>query len=187
MKIVRKFIIVHKRPDLMSLAGTQRPLQIFNIFRPFVQWWNLRQMDTYVGNILEQRFASRNTRGKKKHVIDLALETYLKENNVDETSRLDPKFKDAALRNIKIFIFAGHDTSSSSICYCHYQLSQHPAALARLRVECEDIFGTDMTKTGDMIKANPYLLNKMKYGDAVIRETLRIHPPANTVRAGAEE
>jgi hypothetical protein len=38
-----------------------------------------------------------------------------------------------------------------------------------------------------MIKADPYLLNKMKYGDAVIRETLRIHPPGNTVRAGAEE
>jgi hypothetical protein len=109
MKIVRKFILVHKRSDLISSAGTQRPLQIFNIFRPFVQWWNLRQMDTYVGNILEARFASRNTRGKKKHVIDLALETYLKENNVDETSKLDPKFKDAALRNIKIFIFAGHE------------------------------------------------------------------------------
>jgi hypothetical protein len=144
-------------------------------------------MDTYVGNVLEERFTSRNTRGKKKHVIDLALETYLKENNVDETSRLDPKFKDAALRNIKIFIFAGHDTSSSTICYCHYQLSKHPTALARLRKECEDVFGMDVDKTGDMIKADPYLLNKMKYGDAVIRETLRIHPPGNTVRAGAEE
>ncbi|KAI4754165.1 cytochrome P450 [Aureobasidium sp. EXF-3400] len=172
---------------LISLAGTQRPLQVFNIFRPFVQWWNLRQMDTYVGNILEERFASRNTRGKKKHVIDLALETYLKENNVDDVSKLDPKFKDAALRNIKIFIFAGHDTSSSSICYCHYQLSQHPTALARLRKECEEIFGKDMSKTGDMIKADPYLLNKMRYGDAVVRETLRIFPPANTVRIGAED
>lgn len=189
MKIVRKLFsfTVHKQSDLMVSAGTQRPLQIFNIFRPFVQWWNLRQMDKYVGNVLEERFASRNTRGKKKHVIDLALETYLKENNVDETSRLDPKFKDAALRNIKIFIFAGHDTSSSTICYCHYQLSKHPTALARLRKECEDIFGMDVDKTGDMIKADPYLLNKMKYGDAVIRETLRIHPPGNTVRAGAEE
>jgi len=169
------------------VPGTQRPLQIFNIFRHFVQWWNLRQMDTYVGNVLEEKFASRNTRGKKKYVIDLALETYLKENNVDETSKLDSKFKDAALQNIKIFIFAGHDTSSSTICYCHYQLSQHPTVLARLRKECEDIFGMDVDKTGDMIKADPYLLNKMKYGDAVIRETLRIHPPGNTVRAGAED
>ena len=53
-------------------------------------------MKLYVNNILEERFASRNTRGKKKHVIDLALETYLKENNVDDTSKLDPTFKDAA-------------------------------------------------------------------------------------------
>lgn len=171
----------------MSSAGIQKPLQVFNIFRPFVQWWNSRQMDTYVDNILEERFASRNTRGKKKHVIDLALETYLKENNVDESSKLDPNFKAAASHNIKIFIFAGHDTSSSTICYCFYRLSKHPTALARLRKECEDIFGMDVGKTGDMIKADPYLLNRMRYGDAVIRETLRFSPPGNTVRAGAEE
>ena len=144
-------------------------------------------MDRYVGKLLEDRFATRNFRGKKKYVINLALETYLKENNVNETSKLDPKFKDAALRNIKIFIFAGHDTSSSTICYCHYQLSRHPTMLARLRKECEDIFGMDVSKTGDMIKADPYLLNKMRFGDAVVRETLRIFPPANTVRAGAPE
>lgn len=144
-------------------------------------------MNTYVGSIVEKEFASRNTRGKKKYVIDLALETYLKENNVDDTSKLDPSFKDAASHNILIFIFAGHDTSSSTICYCYYQLGKHPAALARLRKECEDIFGTDTGKTGEMIKADPYLLNKMRYGDAVIRETLRFYPPGNTVRAGAEE
>ncbi|KAH0351541.1 cytochrome P450, partial [Aureobasidium melanogenum] len=166
----------------------QKPQQILNIFRPFVHWWNQRQMDTYVGKRLEERFATRNSRGKKKYVIDLALETYLKENNVSgDTTKLDPKFKDAALRNIKVFIFAGHDTSSSTICYCHYQLSQHPTALARLRKECEDIFGADVSKTGDMIKADPYKLNKMRYADAVVRETLRIFPPGNTVRAGAAD
>lgn len=40
-------------------------------------------MDTYVSKLLEDRFATRNSRDKKKHVIDLALETYLKENNVN--------------------------------------------------------------------------------------------------------
>ncbi|KAL2031486.1 hypothetical protein VTO58DRAFT_106837 [Aureobasidium pullulans] len=165
-----------------------KPAQIFNIFRPFVHWWNLRQMDTYVGRVLEERFASRNSRSKKtKHVIDLALETYLKENNVNDTSKLDPRFKDAAIRNIKTFIFAGHDTSSSTICYAHYQLSQNPEALARLRQECEEVFGPDVTKTGDMIKEDPYLLNKMKYGDAVVRETLRLHSPASAIRSGSKD
>ncbi|TIA28751.1 cytochrome P450 [Aureobasidium pullulans] len=165
-----------------------KPAQIFNIFRPFVHWWNLRQMDTYVGRVLEERFASRNSRSKKtKHVIDLALETYLKENNVNDTSKLDPRFKDAAIRNIKTFIFAGHDTSSSTICYAHYQLSQNPEALARLRQECKEIFGPDVTKTGDMIKEDPYLLNKMKYGDAVVRETLRLHSPASAIRSGSKD
>ncbi|KAG9729122.1 cytochrome P450, partial [Aureobasidium melanogenum] len=45
----------------------------------------------------------------------------------------------------------------------------------------------DVSKTGDMIKADPYLLNKMRYADAVVRETLRIFPPGNTVRAGAAD
>ena len=146
-------------------------------------------MDDYVSKVLERRFATRTSREKTKYVIDLALETYLKQRGTvaEDSTALDPEFKKAAIENIKIFIFAGHDTSSSAVCYCFYQLSRHPDALALLRKECDDIFGTDLTKTGDMIKSDPYLLNKMEYGLAVLREILRLYPPANAIRKGSRE
>lgn len=163
-------------------------LEFINIFRPLVIRYNTWKMNRYISNELEKRFASREKRGKTKHVIDLALETYLKENQTKgATGSLDPEFKRRAIDNVNIFIFAGHDTSSSSICYCFYHLSRNQEALSAMRREIKEIFGFDPSKIGELIKDDPWLLNKMDYGLAVIREVLRLHPPASSVRAGAKE
>lgn len=163
-------------------------LELINIFRPLVIRYNTWKMKRYISNELEKRFASREKRGKTKHVIDLALETYLKENQTKgATNSLDPEFKRKAIDNVTIFIFAGHDTSSSTICYCFYHLSRNQEALSAMRREIKGIFGPDSLKIGELIQDDPWLLNKMDYGLAVIREVLRLHPPASSVRAGVKE
>lgn len=173
----------------LPIGAMTQPGELINPIRPLILRWNRWKMNRYVGRELEARFASRQTRGKSKHVIDLALETYLKDkgSSIETATTLDKTFKREAIDNVKIFLFAGHDTSSSAICYCFYNLSRSPEALAAMRKECDDIFGPDTTKTGDMIKEDPRLLNKMEYGLAVIREVLRLHPPASTVRIGSKE
>lgn len=85
---------------------------------------------------------------------------------------------------MKTFWFAGNDTTSSVLCWVYVHLHQNPAALATLRKEIEDVFGTK--DIANQIIENPKLLNQLEYTLAVIRETLRLEPPAQMIRTTAE-
>ncbi|KAF2218014.1 hypothetical protein CERZMDRAFT_30635 [Cercospora zeae-maydis SCOH1-5] len=166
-----------------------QPSELWDIRRPIIQTYNNYKMNKYVGARLDERFAGRQTRGRSKHVIDLALETYLKEKkgsgtNVDEMKSLDPEFKEAAISNVKTMLFAGHDTTSSTICYAYYYLSKSPSCLAKIQQEHEQVFGPDPTQVAAKIVAEPHLLNKLEYTLAVTKEVLRLDSPASTIRSG---
>lgn len=88
-----------------------------------------------------------------------------------------------AISQIRALIFAGHDTTSSTICYVRYMLQTHLNFLPRIRKEHDDIFG-DLAGTPDVIKRDGHILNKLVYTTAVIREMLRLWPPASSVRQG---
>lgn len=174
----------------IPINAAQHPEEFFDFRRPFAFWWNGRKMDRYIGNELDERFQSRKEgRSKTKYVIDLAMEVYAKEKgeSLDQMKNLDPAFRSAAIDQVKVFIFAGHDTSTSAISYCFYHLSRNPSALAAVRKELDDVFGTDTSQTAEKIKNDPYSINKLDYTIAVIREVLRMHPPASAMRYGSKE
>lgn len=166
-------------------TGTVNPFRIFNPLRPLVFQYNIGRMNKFVSKVIDERFASRSiaskTNQKKRPIIDLALDAYLSETN---STKVDATFKRFARDQIKVFMFAGHDTTSSTICYIAYMLSKHPDALRNVLQEYDNVFGKDIGQTAQAIKADPYLLNKLPYSVAVIKETLRLFPPASTVRAG---
>jgi cytochrome P450 len=54
----------------------------------------------------------------------------------------------------------------------------------RIRAEHDDVFGRDVAETYGAIVENPHLLNQLPYTVAVIREALRLFPPASGFRAG---
>jgi cytochrome P450 len=174
--------------------GTQfNPIEIIDFRIPFVQAWNTFKMNRYIGRLLDERFSSRGSRSeatggkRQKYVIDLALEAYLKEAKGNDTTKLttmDPAFRTAAISNIKTFLFAGHDTTSSTVCYAYYYLSKNPSMLSRIRAEHDAVLGSDPTKTSALLKEDAHLLNKLDYTAAVIKESLRMQPPASTVRIG---
>ena len=66
-------------------------------------------------------------------------------------------------------------------------LSKHPEALSQVRQEHDRVFGTDTSAAADLLKANPAILNQCPYTLAVIKETLRIFPPASTSRQGRND
>lgn len=53
-----------------------------------------------------------------------------------------------------------------------------------LRQEHNAIFGTDVSLAGDKLKENPDLIKKLPLTLAVINESMRLQPPATTVREG---
>ena len=82
-----------------------------------------------------------------------------------------------------MFIFAGNDSTSTGLLYAYHVLSLNPHALSALREEHDTVFGS-IQNTANVIKHDPILLNKCKYTVAVIKETLRLYPPASTIRQG---
>ncbi|KAL9116354.1 MAG: hypothetical protein Q9187_007120 [Circinaria calcarea] len=149
-------------------------------------------MDRYLSRVLEERFvihqgAKQATKAKRsKPIIDLALDTFNAEQSHGKSINrgLDPTFKEYAMSQMKIFLFAGHDTSSSTICYCYHMLSTHPEAHAKVCAEHDEVFGPDPTKTASLVSADPHLLSKIPYTVGVIKEVLRLFPPASSVRGG---
>ncbi|KAM0470470.1 hypothetical protein ACHAP7_009534 [Fusarium lateritium] len=172
----------------LSTSNLPNIAEALNLKRTLSIRRNRHIMDRYISEGLEKRFATRNTREKQKLVIDLALESYLKEerklNDTQQVKSLDPTFKKVAIAQIKTFLFAGHDTTSSTICYAYYHLSKSPECLQSLREELDQVLGTDWNVAADLISHNPTILSRLVYTTAVLKETLRLCPPASSLRQG---
>lgn len=165
------------------------PLSHLNFVRFFVHWKNGRQMDRYIGAELDKRYAEYQAdpgSTKSKAVIDLVLQAYMNgpEKPSSTSKSLDPSFRAFAIRQIRLFVFAGHDSTSSVICYTFHLLSKHPDILARLREEHDRVLGPDPAAAGALLSANPRLVNSLVYTLAVIKESMRLFAPAGTTRAG---
>jgi cytochrome P450 len=78
----------------------------------------------------------------------------------------DSQVRDEAIT----LILAGHETSALTLSYTLMLLAQHPDVQARLVCELQDVVG-DHTPTAAHAKRLPY-------ADAVIREAMRLYPPA---------
>ncbi|MCJ1337985.1 hypothetical protein MMC09_003269 [Bachmanniomyces sp. S44760] len=162
----------------------------FNPLRPIIRWRNTRIMNKILSRELDERFAiHQNTEEKSgkrsKSVVDLALDTYHRMETPNSSSQgMDATFKDVTIRQLKIFLFAGHDTTSSAILYAYHMLSTNPKALSQLISEHDSVFGTDIHETADLVASSPRILNRLPYTVAVIKETLRLFPPASSTRAG---
>jgi cytochrome P450 len=78
---------------------------------------------------------------------------------------------DAELRNeIAVMMFAGHETTSVTLTWAFYLLSQNPAAEVALHAELERALSGRAPTIAD--------LPNLPYNRGVIEETLRLYPPA---------
>ncbi|NNL64661.1 MAG: cytochrome P450 [Myxococcales bacterium] len=68
------------------------------------------------------------------------------------------------------FFVAGHETSANTLAWALYLLSRHPAARRRLIEEVRSVRGAGRLVAGD--------LPRLRFTEAVVKETLRLYPPA---------
>ncbi|KAF2110234.1 cytochrome P450 [Lophiotrema nucula] len=189
-----KFVeIMRKQLSWMPDSRSMNPFHVYDPRRPLYWKYYKRQMDDYVGKILDERFSNRsaNQTGKikKKTSIDLALLEYFKQSGQDVDSKMtamSAEFRRYAIDNLEILLFAGHDTTASTICYCYHLLHKHPDKLQRIRDELDKVFGQGRSAT-EQLKQSPYLINKCDYTLAVVKEALRLWTPASSVRIGTKD
>ncbi|KAK8104726.1 uncharacterized protein PG998_011759 [Apiospora kogelbergensis] len=177
------------RDQADSLPGNS-PLAMYMAWEPrrlLRQARNRRIINGYIRNALLERLQKNGsedmTQGDNKYVIDMALDMHTaqshpggleKRKSPSSSPAPDPDFIRHSISQMKTFLFAGHDTTSSTITY-------------RLRDEHERVFpGLSAAATAAAIKADPALLSNksLPYTLAVLWETLRLYPAASAVRSG---
>jgi cytochrome P450 len=128
-------------------------------------------IDDEMMRILERRLAD-HTPGDKRDICSIAVEEMRRDGGP-----LTYEDKVSISHQLKTFYFAGHDTTATTISWAIWMLSQKPEILAMVRAELKE-HGV-WTHVG---KAPTYEdLQKCAYLEAVIKETLRLYPPASGV------
>ncbi|KAK2586911.1 hypothetical protein KPH14_009844 [Odynerus spinipes] len=125
-----------------------------------------RHAREYFGRLFWDSYEARKKSGTKRgDLIDYLLEL--------ENDAKNSEFKfegDMLLGQSLIFFIAGRETSTTTMSYALYELAKQPELQDRTRKEIREILKSDgFTYEG---------VQKMKYLNQVISETLRLYPPA---------
>lgn len=105
---------------------------------------------------------------KSEEKKNLALLDVLLQSTVDNQPMSDTDIRE----EVDTFMFAGHDTTTSGITFCLYNLAKHPEVQRKVCDELRNIIGDNARKPVTLKE-----LNDLHYLDLVIKETLRIYPP----------
>lgn len=180
-----------------SWRGRLNPITRYLSIRPIVHWLNSRTMDRYIGHEIDKRFAERiegktarhgkesdDAGSQSKSIVSLLIDDVHREAGSEDPNTVKKTVKTAMASQLRVFLFAGHDTSSSALTYCYYLLSTHPNALELLLAEHDTAFGTRPADALAQIQADPHKLNQLPYTTAVLKETLRLFPPSGSMRMG---
>ncbi len=159
--------IKHSVETMIGYAGSKRanPFQIPD-WVPTTDnrnFWNAqRRVHEYIDGVLDSRLDM----DEWDYPNDLLSKLILAE-DPETGERMSRKLlRDEALTNF----FAGYETSARSMSYAWYALANNPSVRAKLHEELDRELG-DAIPTLDTLKQLPYTLR-------VIKETLRLYPPA---------
>lgn len=82
------------------------------------------------------------------------------------------EFSDREIRDqVMTLMFAGHDTSTSTLTFMLHELARHPEGTRRLREEQDRVLAGETPTAPQLEKEMPYL-------EMVLDEVLRLYPPA---------
>ncbi|XP_063395664.1 cytochrome P450 4C1-like [Cydia fagiglandana] len=91
---------------------------------------------------------------------------------IESSGRLERRYSDLELREeLMMIVMAGTDTSAVGASFAAAMLARHPHIQEKLHNELDMIFGDS---NRDLTEED---LPKLKYMEAVVKETLRLYPP----------
>ena len=120
---------------------------------------DVRRIDRFVYRLIEERRASGEDTG------DL-LSMLLSARDEDGSGMSDKQLRDELMT---IFL-AGHETTALALTWAWVLLAQNPEAEAKLAAELEEVLGGRAPTAED--------LPRLRYADWVVKESMRLYPPA---------
>ncbi|MGH7293791.1 MAG: cytochrome P450 [Polyangiaceae bacterium] len=153
-------------PIAMSVPGWDRlPTPHNRRFRAAVE-----RLDGIVRELLRSHRAG--TTGDGKDLLSMLMSA----RDDDGSGMSDDQLRDETIT----LVLAGHETTAIALTFTWMLLSQHPAVRERLEAELDDVLGDRAPTFAD--------LPRLGLTDRIVRESLRLYPPAWSIgREAAEE
>lgn len=124
----------------------------------------------FFDNLIQNTIKERKERGiMRPDMVQLMMEASERENGIEIS-------KDDITANCFIFFLGGFDTSSNFMCLMSYELAGNPHIQEKLRKEIDNYFDSKPADWDQRVTYDD--VNKLKYLDMVLNETLRYYPPA---------
>ncbi|KAK4978282.1 hypothetical protein LTR42_002660 [Elasticomyces elasticus] len=175
--------------ELVYAVGQGIGLHTIDPIRPLKAIFYEFVLNRKLTSIVKERINAPDAYTKSKSITQLAV------------SGLDPSMAlvRSSVDQIKSFLFAGQDTTATLIQWMCYEMSKashsphYATILSRLREEHDTVFGPapfsalEILASDAAAEAESIITSKLPYTVAFIKETLRLHPPAATVRVVPED
>ncbi|KIN09103.1 hypothetical protein OIDMADRAFT_37986 [Oidiodendron maius Zn] len=158
--------------DLDAQLGKTRQSEIIRIFQRVVERFAEQRLEAQS----QQTTTDHTTKKKSRSILSLSLQ---------DINELTPSALDSTCDQLKSFLSAGHDTTSILLQWVFYELSRTFRVLQAMCAELDEIFGPDPDPDivrDQLLSHGEDVPSKMSHTSAVIKEILRLYPPAATAR-----
>eukprot|EP00076_Gallus_gallus_P004885 NP_001316437.1 cytochrome P450 3A80 [Gallus gallus] len=163
------------------------PLLIFIVLFPFMipvlEKMNVTLLPTKVMDFFDAVFMKmKKEREEGYHVDRVDFLQLMIDSQSSQDSSKSAREKDSykslsdeeILAQALIFVFAGYETTSSTLSYISYHLAIHPDVQKRLQDEIDANLPNKAAPTYNVVM-------QMEYLDMVVNESLRLHPPGGRI------
>ncbi|MEM1414513.1 MAG: cytochrome P450 [Myxococcota bacterium] len=128
---------------------------------PRSPWGRFLRARAEVFRRLDADLAERRAAGRRSEdIVSLLLDAW----HEDGTPMSDAEIRDELLT----LLVAGHETTATALSWTLHRLSRHPEVLRAVHGELDAVYGA--------AEVGPERLGELRLLDAVIKETLRVHP-----------
>ncbi len=148
----------------LSFYGTDFALRLLR--GPGSPWQRMQDARAVLDRILYSEIARRRAAGDGGGDGDI-LSMLLAATDEDGSKLSDEEVRDQAMT----LLFAGHDTTTSTVTFFFYELARHPHELAALYAEQDELLGDRDPGLAELGGGLPRL-------EMALDETLRLYPPA---------
>jgi len=145
----------------LSYFGEDYFLQLMR--GPATPWNRLRSSRARLDRLIFEEIARRRRRPGGEDILSLLLEA----RDEDGGALSDRQVRD----QVMTLMFAGHDTTTSTISFLFYELARHPAVVDRLLAEQNQVLAGRAPTARQLVAELPEL-------EMAMDETLRLYPPA---------